>query len=179
MKINCIVCNNEMNVKPSRISRLKNGKITCGLKCSSILRKETMSGENNHQFGLKGNLNASFKGELTIKRNHNNIDLHKYVGLDYPGNNKGRILYHRFLVQENYKLFDISFFDLTDGKYILKNDLDIHHKDNDHNNNSIGNLEVISRSEHTSLHNRQKAIIRGPKGRIKGIKINKNIQNEF
>ena len=34
----------------------------CSKECSIELRKIRMSGENNHQYGLKGALNSSYKG---------------------------------------------------------------------------------------------------------------------
>lgn len=170
----CTNCGKEYHLKESAKKRYsRNMGFFCSLKCSNVYRIEHFKGENNHQFGLRGNLNASFKGDILKKKNNNNVDLFKYVGFDYPKNKNGRVLYHRYLVQENFKLFDTRFFDFIDGKYIIKDDLDVHHKDNNHNNNDINNLEIVTRSEHTRIHNKQKRIIRDQKGRIKTVqKIN-------
>lgn len=58
-----------------------------------------------------------------------------------------------------------------DGKYYLKHrliweaiygpipkDMIVHHKDGDRLNNNIDNLEIMSRSQHTSLHNKMRGI---------------------
>lgn len=170
----CTNCGKDFHMKESRKLRGKRPMgFFCSINCSSEYRKEYFKGENNHQYGLIGDLNASFKGDFTKKTNHKNVDLFKYVGEKYPKNVKGRVLYHRYLVQENYKLFKIDYFDLIDGKYILKDSIDVHHKDKNHNNNDLENLELLTRSEHTKLHNKEKIIIRDLKGRIKKIKIKK------
>jgi hypothetical protein len=134
-------------------------------------KKETFKGKNNHQFRLKGLKNKSYKGLLTYKKNHSSLDIYIYVGEDYPKSNKsGRVLFHRFLVQENHTLFDQSFFEEINGKFILKEGLDVHHIDDNHNNNKLDNLEILSRSNHTKLHNKNKKIIRDNKtGKIKKI----------
>lgn len=168
----CSSCGKDFHMKESRKKRHKRTMgYFCSIECSADYRKTYFKGENNHQYGLKGNLNASFKGDIITKVNHNNLDLYKFVGYDYPNNNGGRVLFHRYVVQENYQLFDINFFELICDKYILKSNIDVHHKDNNHNNNDLENLELMTKSEHTSHHNKEKQIIRDSKGRIKRLQI--------
>lgn len=61
----CVVCHKKMYLKPYRLKRVKNG-ITCSKECASILQSEWMKREGNHQFGLTGNKNASFKGNEIV-----------------------------------------------------------------------------------------------------------------
>lgn len=167
----CTNCGEKFHMKESEKTKYKrNLGFFCSIKCVSENKKTSYKGVNNHQYGLKGELNKSFKGLVLDRKNHKNFDLYIYVGHKYPGCNKnGRVLYHRYLVNENYFLFEIDFFDKIDGYHILKNKYDVHHINNNHNDNSISNLEVLTRSDHTSLHNKQKTIIRDNKGRISGV----------
>ena len=61
-----------MYLKPSRLKRVKNG-ICCSKECTNKLKSEYSKGTKNHQYGLKGNLNSSFKGEEII--HHESINL--------------------------------------------------------------------------------------------------------
>lgn len=82
----------------------------------------------------------------------------------------GRVYKHRLLVECHHEMYDSKFFVVVDGKYYLKKEYHVHHKDGNHNNNNIDNLVICTRSEHTSIHNRQKVIIRDSKtGRITGV----------
>lgn len=165
----CPVCHKKFYVKPSRLKRLKH-EPTCSVECSSILKSQYMSGEGNHQFGLKGELNSSFKGIETIQHNHNVDDIMVYDPTHPYANANGRVKKHRLLVEQNYELFDNKFFLKEGGRIVLKKEYQVHHKDGNHNNNDINNLEVLTRSEHTSIHNKEKEIIRDTQtGRIIGV----------
>lgn len=56
----------------------------------------------------------------------------------------------------------------------LNEDEHIHHIDGDKLNNSLENLQVISRSEHTRIHNKDKDIVRDELGRIHTIRRTNN-----
>ena len=89
---------------------------------------------------------------------------------NHPFSNKnGRVKKHRLIVEQNYQLFDLNYFIEIEGKYYLKPEIDIHHKDFNHDNNDISNLIPLTRSEHTSIHNKEKEIIRDSLGRIAGV----------
>ena len=164
----CVVCGRKMYLKPSRLSRVKNG-ITCSKECTYKLKSEYMKGEGNHQFGLKGELNASFKGNEIEVKNHNVIDIMIYVPNHPKANNDGRVRKHRWLIEQNYQNYDINYFENINGFMVLKSEYDVHHIDFNHNNNDISNLQILTRSEHTALHNEQKEIIRNSLGRITGV----------
>ena len=59
---------------------------------------------------------------------------------DHPNATKnGYVLEHRKVVENSL------------GRYLKQNEI-VHHKDGDKHNNSIDNLEIMTRSEHTRLH---------------------------
>lgn len=167
----CAVCGREIYKKPSRIKSNKMG-IACSLTCSAKLRQQFMKGENNHQYGLKGELNSSFKSSKRVTN-------YGYVKILVPGHpyadRDGRVLEHRFVVESNYHSFDSMYFEEINGWIVLKKIFDVHHIDENKLNNDITNLKVILRSEHTTLHNKNKKIIRDEKGRIVTVvKVGKN-----
>lgn len=165
----CPVCGKEFYTKPSRIANTQN-PITCSRDCGAKFKSIWFSGVGNHQFGLKGDLNSSFKGDEISRKNNNIVEICVYYP-DHPNADRnGRVTKHRLVVEQNHSLFDDSNFDIVDGMYILKTGLEVHHKDGNHNNNNVDNLQIITRSEHRRIHNMEKRIIRDPKtGRILGI----------
>lgn len=80
-------------------------------------------------------------------------------------NKNGRVKQHRLIVEQNYQLFDTKYFTFVNGKYYLLPEIDVHHKDKNHNNNSLENLTPCTKSEHKQYH---KSIIteRNEKGQI-------------
>ena len=165
----CPICHKKFYVKPSRLKRIKH-EPTCSVECASILKSQYMSGEGNHQFGLKGELNSSFKGIEIIRHNHNIDDILVYDPVHPFADKDGRVKKHRLLIEQNYELFDKKFFIKEGGRIVLKKEYQVHHKDGNHNNNNINNLEVLTRSEHTSIHNKEKEIIRDSQnGKIIGV----------
>lgn len=130
-----------------------------------------MSGSGNHQYGLIGDLNASFKGQ-EIKTNHGYIL--SYVK-DHPfPHDKSyktiRVYQHRLVIEENADNFPDNFFVIIDGKKYLKQEYSVHHINGNKTDNRIENLQICTKAEHTTLHNSQKEILRDEKtGRIIGI----------
>ena len=76
---------------------------------------------------------------LIIKWKHQYIDANGYLRNCEDRNNK--YLIHRRIVEEHLNRK-------------LKHDEIVHHKDGNKLNNSIENLEVLSRSEYTKIHNK-------------------------
>ncbi len=60
---------------------------------------------------------------------------------------------HRYNVVTNWDKFDPSLFKVVDQFYILKDGLQVHHVDMDHTNNDINNLTILSKKQHTAVHN--------------------------
>jgi hypothetical protein len=161
------VCHKQFYIKPSVLQR--NGKwgTCCCKECSIQLRSIKMKGEGNHQYGLKGELNASFKGGVNLKSNNKLTERYIYVGSWYKKKNMhGRITIHRYNVEVNHSYFNKDFFEEIDGWFYLKRGLEVHHKDLDHNNNDLSNLEVLTKGEHVSLHNKLRDMKRNSKGQF-------------
>lgn len=158
-KIECIcpICNTTFELKPYRFNRVLSIPC-CSKKCSSILKSKTFSGKGNHQFGLKGELNASFKGTETTKKNIHLEDIYVYCPERPDANKDGRITKHRLIVEENYKLFNINYFNIIEEYAVLKPGIHVHHIDQNHSNNSINNLIPVTMKAHTTIHNRLKIL---------------------
>ena len=150
----CSVCGKEMYLKPARLKRVKNG-ICCSKECTYKLKSEYSKGNKNHQFGLKGELNSSFKGNEVIKHDY----IYEYRPNHPKCDQSGRVRQHRLVIEENYFLFNSIYFEIIGDLRILKDDYDVHHINEIKSDNRIENLEVLTRSEHTSLHNLNKSNI--------------------
>ena len=163
----CVICHKPMYLKPYRLKRVING-ITCSKECANKLKEQYMLGEKNHQFGLKGDKNASFKE----KEIFNSAGYIMEYAPDHPYADKhGRVLQHRLVIERNSDRFDEKFFtEVGDSKY-LKPEYCVHHINENITDNRIENLQVLTNGEHRKLHNSLKEIIRDPvNGRIVGVK---------
>ena len=79
------------------------------------------------------------------------------------------MLQHRLIVERNFEKYSEKFFEFVDGKRVLKPIYDVHHINEIITDNRVENLKVLLRSEHTTLHNSQKEIIRDDLGKIIGV----------
>lgn len=175
----CTFCGTFFHMKKSQAERYsRNRGFYCSKKCQYADLKIKSLGELNHQFNLKGHLNSSFRGNELSKKNHQNIDIMVYSP-NHPFKNKdNRVLKHRLLVEQNYLLFDIFNFIEIEGCYYLKKELEVHHIDENHSNNAIDNLQILTKSEHRKLHIKNKTIVRNSLGRITGVfKSDKLLEN--
>ena len=167
----CTNCGKPFHMKLYRMQRsLRNMGYFCSRSCVVAYRKIWFRGANNHQYGLKGHLNASFKGAEVLNKNNKNVDVVAYAPDRYDADKRGRVTKHRLLVEENWQLYRQDAFDVINGQHVLKKGFDVHHVDGNHNNNELSNLAVLTRGEHVKAHNATKRIIRNPiNGRIIGI----------
>lgn len=166
----CTYCGKSFHLKPFAKEKAKRSMgFFCSKSCFYEYKKIWFVGLNNHQSGLKGNLNCSFKGLELPKTNHKNIDIMVYEPTHPYANKNGRVLKHRLIVEQNYTLFDKCFFENINGKIVLKKEVIVHHIDKNHSNNDISNLEILSRGQHTSIHNKDNCIKRDKLGRIIGV----------
>ena len=156
----CTQCGKKFHMKPYQINKYpRNMGFFCTKECETEYRKEWFKGENNHQYGLKGELNASFKRGLLTKRNHHleeewiscpdRPDLHK---------NSTRMTVHRYNVVTNPDKYASCLFSKVGDYYILKDNLHVHHIDLDHKNNDLSNLTILSQHIHTKVHNQIKEL---------------------
>lgn len=166
----CAVCHKPLYRKPCYIAKTKN--ITCSYKCCYELKKITYKGENNPQYGNKGNRCPGFVGEKRIS--------HGYQKIYYPDHpykdEAGRVLEHR-AIAEKYLLDDINSIEINGKKY-LNIEYAVHHIDFNKLNNNIDNLCVMKKNDHSAMHIFFKTIIRGEKGRIKTVKYNFDINSK-
>lgn len=155
IKCICPVCNTEFWVKPCRIKRVKT-QICCSRECSDKLKEITYLQEGNHQYGLIGHKNASFKGTEIIS----NLG---YIFEYCPGHPRPcdssilgtRVRQHRLVIERNHDKFDSKFFMTIDGWVILKEEYDVHHINGIKTDNRLENLQILTRSEHSLLHRQQ------------------------
>lgn len=164
----CEICGKLFHRKPSRIKNCKH--VACSKECLNKLKSVLYSGNGNHQYGLKGELNASFKGFITKKKNNNLIDIFVYDPTHPYCNRNGRVKLHRLLVEQNYYNFDSKYFENINNRIVLKKNIDVHHLNFNHDDNRIENLVPLTRKEHTVLHNADRVIMRNNlNGRIIGV----------
>lgn len=145
----CPICHKKFHLKPYRKNKSKNNY--CSMECFRLAKKEYMKGEGNHQYGLKGSLNSSWKKDKRI----NNLGYYKIRMLEHPfKDGNGFVLEHR-IIAEKYLLTKENSIEIN-GKLYLKPDLVVHHKDGNKLNNDVNNLEIMTLSKHTSLHRKKK-----------------------
>ena len=164
----CEICGKEFHIKPSQLRKSKHH--CCSIECLNKLKSVLYRGEGNHQYGLKGKLNASFKGDEILKKNNSLIEIRVYDPTHPYCDKDGRVLKHRLIVEEHYKLFDSKYFETINGRVVLKKSSHVHHLNENHNDNRIENLIPVTRSEHRVIHNLGIKIIRDPvNGKITGV----------
>lgn len=150
----CMVCGKHFHLKKSyRGKRTVWNGHCCSYECGKKMRSITMIGSLNHQYGLRGNKNASFKTGIVITCYGYELTLvpeHPFANCD------GRVFTHR-LVAEKYLLTDENSVEIDGVKY-LSSKYSVHHKDFNKLNNSVDNLAVMTKGEHMKLHQRLRKI---------------------
>lgn len=167
----CTQCGKKFHMKPFQMKSYKRSfGYFCSRECITEYRKTAMKGTGNHQWGLKGELNASFKrGLLTRKNNHL-----QEVWVSCPerpdiGTRNARMTQHRYNVVSNWNRFDSNLFEKVGEFYVLKKNLQVHHIDLDHTNNDINNLTVLSKKQHTAVHNQIRLLSEELSSKIIGV----------
>ena len=167
----CSVCHKKMYLKPSRLKRVING-ITCSKECANILKSEYMKGEKNHQYGLIGDKNASFKGNETMSEFGYILEYCPYHPFPHDKYTKGtRVFQHRLVIERNYQNFDPEYFIKIGDSFYLKPEYSVHHINEIKNDNRLENLQIVTKSEHTSIHNKQRNSLKEAIGVVKSSNI--------
>ena len=155
----CVICGKKFHLKPYAANRYATH--TCSDECHKKFMSLKFTGENNHQFGIRGENNVSWKGGRRIST-------YGYILIkmsDHPfAFDDGYYPEHR-LVAEKYLLNDENSV-LIDGKRYLSPEFVVHHKDKNRKNNNVDNLEVMKKGEHVSLHNYEREMLRDNLGRF-------------
>lgn len=160
----CPICHTKFYVAPNRLKRAKHG-VCCSKECSGKLKSLYSSGRGNHQYGLRGDKNASFKGNVITLNGY----LYEYCPGHPHASKTSRVRQHRLVIEHNYKLYDSKYFETIDNWIVLKQCYDVHHINENKQDNRIDNLQIVTKSEHTAIHNLEKEIIRDDLGRITGV----------
>lgn len=143
----CPICGTKFHIEESRINKSKNHY--CSVGCHIKAKSEYMKGENNHQYGLIGSLNSSWKtGELISNYGYRLIRVY-----DHPFKSESGMVFEHRLVAEKYLLTEENSIEIN-GKRYLKPEFVVHHINYDRLDNRVENLVVMLRSEHTALHAR-------------------------
>lgn len=145
----CEVCGKLFHRKPSYITKTKH--LTCSKECNNKLRKVTYKGINNPQYGLKGQLNASWKSDKKIT----SYGYVKIRCLDHPFQDCDGFVFEHRLIAEKYLLTEENSV-LINGKRYLKQTYSVHHIDENKLNNDVRNLKIMTKSEHMSYHSKKR-----------------------
>ena len=160
----CEYCGKEFYKKPSQL--LKDKHHCCSKECMGNFRSFIYSGEHNP------NYNNRKERVIYYIHGHKYYDIHV---TNHPFSHKVHNIgeyykEHRYVVEQNYSLFDEKYFVIIDGIHYLRQDVDVHHKNEITTDNRIENLQPMFRGEHISEHNKSKIFIRDTNtGKITGV----------
>ena len=153
----CTQCGKSFHMKQSQQDKYKrNLGLFCSKKCLNKYKETAYFGAGNHQYGLKGPLNASFLDNVILQKNHKLLERMVYCPEHPFCNARGRVKEHRLVVEQNYQVFDIKYFVKINGSYYLPPKIIVHHKDGNHNNNELSNLMPCTIREHRIIHEKMK-----------------------
>lgn len=147
-KLNCTCdfCGKKFHRKQSQINKHKRFN-ACSKECDRHLRQQLMSGEHNHQYGLKGRANASWKSD-------ERISVYGYRLIRKPehpfANGDGFVFEHRLIAEENLLNNENSV--KIDGKKYLSPDFHVHHCNFNRLDNAVNNLRVLPKGVHMIYH---------------------------
>lgn len=149
--IYCDICGKPIHRKLSHCLKNKHGQF-CSKVCVNKWKEQAYKGEGNHQYGLKGPLNSSFRGDIIKSKNNHLTDFYKYCPTHPFATSNKRVLLHRYLVEQNYTMFDSQYFIQIENKYYLKPGIHVHHLNGNHEDNQIENLIPCTETEHHLYH---------------------------
>lgn len=142
----CLICGKKFHAKPHLIK--SGGGKYCSKKCHYIAKETYMLGNGNHQYGLKGSLNSSWKSDERIS----------YYGYklirnpEHPyANTDGFVFEHRLIAEKFLLLDENNSVNINGAKYLNPKYV-VHHIDFNRQNNDISNLLIMKREDHTKMH---------------------------
>lgn len=145
LNITCEICNKKFHKKKSHI----NSKIpdTCSSKCRNILDSRLMIGKGNHQYGLTGPKNASFKTGIRTS-NYGYILIYKP---EHKRANCNGYVFEHILIMEKHLGRSLKYI-----RHCHSDNEVIHHKDYIKSNNNLSNLKLMTHVTHNSMHAKQR-----------------------
>lgn len=149
----CPVCGKSFVRKNSQLNKMDDiNHATCSKECCYKLRKTLYAGVNNHQYGLTGNKNSSWKSD---ERYADENDTHyKMIRVEnHPFRNADNFVLEHRLIAEKYLLTETNSIQINGAQY-LKPECVVHHIDFNKHNNNVENLYIFeSEFEHILFHN--------------------------
>lgn len=145
----CTMCGKKFHLKKYELNRYEHH--CCSRDCYLKWLSQRMLGENNHQYGLKGNKNASWKSDEKITT----YGYKKIRALNHPFKDSDDMVFEHRLVAEKYLLTSENSVEINGNSY-LKKELEVHHIDKNRLNNNVDNLVVLTKSEHRRLHMKER-----------------------
>ena len=144
----CDACGKMFHRKPSLAKKSINNY--CSKECRKMSRSAKMSGENNPQYGKKGEASAAWKnGRYKTRMGYILVQCP-----DHPFCQKtGVVLEHRLVAEKHFLTNENSV--VVNGKRYLKPELIVHHKNHIKSDNRPENLEILSESEHQTMHSKE------------------------
>lgn len=156
LNMQCPICGKRYHLKPFAVKRFKTHY--CSKQCQNEARKIYMKGEGNHQYGIRGKDNASWKND----RFETHYGYYAVRDRDHPfAHSDGTVLEHR-LVAEKYLLNEDNSVKIN-GKMYLSPEFIVHHKNHNRKDNRPENLEIMRRDEHSAMHNKENPMPRDSK----------------
>lgn len=143
--VECPVCHKKFHLQKHRT--MDGSTHCCSKECDLVLRKYRMSGERNHQYGLKGKLNASWKSDKKIT----NYGYKKERVWDHPYHDCDGFVFEHRLLAEKYLASEDQLIEINGKKYLDKNYV-VHHLDENKLNNDLSNLLIMTKRAHMSFH---------------------------
>lgn len=142
----CPICGKKFHLKPSAAKRFKTH--CCSMECCKKMKSKKMSGVGNHQYGLRGRKNASWKSDTRIS----SCGYILIRSEEHPFRSKdGFVFEHRIIAEKS--LLNESNSVYVDGKMYLNPELEVHHINFDRKDNRPDNLIVLTHKEHKKIHN--------------------------
>ena len=139
----CKICNKNFYVRPYRKNIIQCCSFKCGIKYRFIIHPHPWIGRKH-----------SIETKIKMSKNHSNFKRENhpcwkggkssYSTIHMPSHpfaSGGKIILHRLIVEKHI------------GRFLLPGEI-VHHKNRNRTDNRIENLKIVSKSEHTRLHNK-------------------------
>lgn len=155
----CCVCGKKFHRKPSALKKAKTHY--CSKICHYKAKKEYMKGSGNHQYGIKGKDNASWKSDIRESR-------YGYIMIrdnNHPFCDKSGWVWEHRIVAEKYYLNEKNSIEIN-GKRYLNPKYEVHHRNFNKKDNRKENLVVLTPAEHRRLHCKLNPRVRNEQGRF-------------
>ena len=151
LNVECVICGKPIHRQPYQIKKSKTKLFCCSYECESKIKKIIYRGENNPNYG-----NSGINSPLHKSTSRINSQGYRLIPLDetHPfAIDKFWIREHRYIA-EKYLMTDEQSIEINGKKY-LNPIYDVHHKDFNRLNNSVENLQILTRSEHMKIHSKK------------------------